>query len=104
MYQVLEIAVIHGFGPVSKGVRDNARLAVEALRELGLAVDYVEVPVPVLDSEGLFEPVVLANNVEVYIPSIKADPEKLADYILAVAGAAGVGVAGFPLPPVTLAD
>ncbi|ALL01152.1 hypothetical protein Pyrde_1104 [Pyrodictium delaneyi] len=101
MQPLLEITVIHGYGPISHGVRENARAVAELLRELGIPVDYTEVTIPALDIEDSFEPIVFVNNVEVYLPSVRADVEKLADYLLAmVGGAAGVGVAGFPLPPV----
>ncbi|HIQ23596.1 MAG TPA: hypothetical protein EYH50_00935 [Pyrodictium delaneyi] len=104
MQPVLEITVIHGYGPVSHGVRENARAVIDTLKDLGIFVDYTEVTVPALDIEDSFEPIVLVNNVEVYLPSIKTDPEKLADYLLAMAGGvAGVGVAGFPLPPASIA-
>jgi len=95
----LVVEVFRGFGGRSSEVMRNVVRAVERLREEGLRVALVEVVVPVLDDE--FEVVVRVNGVEVYVPSVPVDEGVLADYLLwRAVEASGLGVAGFPLPPV----
>ena len=95
----VEVVVFRGYGSRSSAVRENARRVVEALREAGYLASFSEVTVPAIDGEDGFEPFVLVNGVEVYIPAVEIDASKLAEYVIESVHVASTLV-GFPLPPV----
>ncbi len=76
------IVAFLGYGPLSEGVRRNTLMVVERLREMGFDVEYLEVRVPAVDLLE-FEPFVKIDEVEVYMPSISASPDRLVEQVLA---------------------
>jgi hypothetical protein len=93
----VSIVVFAGFGGRSSGVLRNAKLLYEELRSEGFTVEYSEVRVPATDRE--FEPFILVNGLEIYIPAVEVDVNYLVDYIMWRLGFNSCGIAGFPLPP-----
>jgi len=94
----LSIVAFLGYGPLSDGVRRNTLAVVEKLREMGIPVEYSEVRVPAIDLEE-FEPFVKIDEKEVYMPSVKAQPERLVEYVLAFELVGSL--LGFLPPPAT---
>ena len=97
----IEVVVFRGYGPQSSAVRENARRVVEVLREAGYLASFSEVTVPAVDGADSFEPFVLVNGIEVYIPAVEIDASRLAEYVIESVHAASTLV-GFPLPPVSI--
>ena len=79
----LSVTGFYGFGPASAGLRRNVLALVDRLREMGIPVEYSEVTVPALDFEE-FEPFVIVDGREVYIPSVSVDVDTLVEYFIAV--------------------